>query len=148
MIKFCQKCFENHVNQLGCCNGYYWCLNDDVNICKRCGSELLNIDFPALDLKVLTKISDNPQFYQAMIDLYNKDIIEYESKMSQFRLQVNADRSKSEEKNQPKCPLCGSTNISKISTMSRATSIIGFGILSKKIGKQWQCNNPKCKHLW
>ena len=52
------------------------------------------------------------------------------------------------QQNIPKCPMCGSTNISKISTMSRATSIIGFGILSKKIGKQWQCNNPKCKHLW
>lgn len=50
--------------------------------------------------------------------------------------------------NIPKCPMCGSTNISKISTLNRATSIVGFGILSKKIGKQWQCNNPKCKHLW
>ena len=48
----------------------------------------------------------------------------------------------------PKCPMCGSTNISKISTLSRATSIVGFGILSKKIGKQWKCNNPKCKHMW
>lgn len=48
----------------------------------------------------------------------------------------------------PKCPMCGSTNISKISTLNRATSIVGLGILSKKIGKQWQCNNPKCKHLW
>lgn len=48
----------------------------------------------------------------------------------------------------PKCPMCGSTNISKISTLSRASSIVGFGILSKKIGKQWKCNNPKCKHMW
>lgn len=48
----------------------------------------------------------------------------------------------------PKCPMCGSTNIQKISDLSRASSILGFGILSKKIGKQWQCNNPKCKHLW
>lgn len=48
----------------------------------------------------------------------------------------------------PKCPMCGSTNIQKISDFNRASSIIGFGILSKKIGKQWQCNNPKCKHLW
>lgn len=53
-----------------------------------------------------------------------------------------------QNQNIPKCPMCGSTNISKISTISRATSIIGFGILSKKIGKQWQCNNPKCRHMW
>ena len=50
--------------------------------------------------------------------------------------------------NLPKCPMCGSTNIQKISDLSRTSSILGFGILSKKIGKQWQCNNPKCKHLW
>lgn len=48
----------------------------------------------------------------------------------------------------PRCPMCGSTNIQKISDFSRASSILGFGILSKKIGKQWQCNNPKCKNLW
>lgn len=50
--------------------------------------------------------------------------------------------------NLPKCPMCGSTDISKISTLNRSASIMGFGIFSKKIGKQWQCNNPKCKHLW
>ena len=48
----------------------------------------------------------------------------------------------------PKCPMCGSTNISKIGSLNRAASIAGFGILSRKIGKQWQCNNPKCRHLW
>ena len=39
------------------------------------------------------------------------------------------------------CPYCNSTNTKKISTASRAGSILGFGILSKKIGKQWHCNN-------
>ncbi len=46
-----------------------------------------------------------------------------------------------------KC-MCGSINISKIGTLNRVASIAGFGILSKKIGKQWQCNNPECKYLW
>lgn len=59
----------------------------------------------------------------------------------------NRNKQIVQKNNQPKCPMCGSTNISKISAMSRATSIIGFGILSKKIGKQWQCNNPKCRHM-
>lgn len=52
------------------------------------------------------------------------------------------------DKHIPKCPTCGSTDISKISSLNRTASIVGFGILSKKIGKQWQCNNPGCKHLW
>lgn len=81
-------------------------------------------------------------------------IMEYISTTAQkyaFMRRISEQRNSDnmpQEINIPKCPMCGSTNISKISTMSRATSIIGFGILSKKIGKQWQCNNPKCKHLW
>ena len=43
----------------------------------------------------------------------------------------------------PHCPYCCSTNIKKISGVSKAASVIGFGILSKKIGKQWYCNNCK-----
>lgn len=50
-----------------------------------------------------------------------------------------------QQQNPPKpqitCPYCNSTNTKKISTVSRAGSILGFGILSKKIGKQWHCNN-------
>ena len=43
--------------------------------------------------------------------------------------------------NQPHCPTCGSTNIKKIGTGERAASILGFGLFSKKVGKQWHCNN-------
>lgn len=41
------------------------------------------------------------------------------------------------------CPYCKSTNTNKISTTKRTGSILGLGILSKKIGKQWHCDNCK-----
>lgn len=41
------------------------------------------------------------------------------------------------------CPYCNSTNVNKISGTKKAASIIGFGILSNKIGKQWHCNSCK-----
>lgn len=41
------------------------------------------------------------------------------------------------------CPYCHSINTKRISMVSRAGSIIGFGIFSKKIGKQWHCNDCK-----
>lgn len=41
------------------------------------------------------------------------------------------------------CPYCGSTNTDKISAASRIVSVATLGILSKKIGKQWHCNNCK-----
>lgn len=69
-------------------------------------------------------------------------------KRNHMRLTNETKQDAQKQPNLPKCPMCGSTNIQKISTLNRATSIIGLGILSKKIGKQWQCNNPKCKHLW
>ena len=49
----------------------------------------------------------------------------------------------SKAKNQVHCPYCNSTNVNKISGSKKAASIIGFGILSNKIGKQWHCNSCK-----
>lgn len=49
-------------------------------------------------------------------------------------------------KNIPKCPTCGSSNIHKMGAGERTASILGFGILSKKINKTWKCNN--CGHTW
>ena len=39
------------------------------------------------------------------------------------------------------CPYCNSSNVTKISTVNRAVSVGMFGLASKKIGKQWHCNN-------
>lgn len=46
----------------------------------------------------------------------------------------------------PKCPHCQSTNIAKISGTERAMSVIGLGILSKKINKSFKCKN--CGYTW
>ena len=60
----------------------------------------------------------------------------------------NQDYVKQHEELLPKqsqihCPYCNSTNVNRISSTKKAMSIIGFGILSNKIGKQWHCNNCK-----
>lgn len=86
MIKFCKKCHdEKKIRYWGDKYGYLWTLTDDAKICPDCQSNLVDIDFPALDLKILEKISDSTDFYDAMIKLHDDDIIEYELKMSQFR---------------------------------------------------------------
>lgn len=46
----------------------------------------------------------------------------------------------------PKCPTCHSTNIKKIGTGERVASVVGLGILSKKINKTWKCCN--CGYTW
>ena len=41
------------------------------------------------------------------------------------------------------CPYCQSKDVKKISGTSRTVSTFLFGLGSKKIGKQWHCNNCK-----
>ncbi len=48
--------------------------------------------------------------------------------------------------NQLKCPICGSINVNRISTMNRTVSVATVGLASSKIGKQYECKN--CKHKW
>lgn len=46
----------------------------------------------------------------------------------------------------PQCPMCGSQNTQRISTLSRAASVAAIGLASSKIGKQFECKN--CKYKW
>ena len=50
------------------------------------------------------------------------------------------------QKNQLRCPMCGSVDVKRISTLNRSASVAMVGIASAKIGKQYQCET--CKHLW
>lgn len=44
------------------------------------------------------------------------------------------------------CPMCGSQNTQRISTLSRTASVAAIGLVSSKIGKQFECRN--CKYKW
>lgn len=46
----------------------------------------------------------------------------------------------------PKCPICDSPNIKKISGITKAGSVAMWGIFSRKVHKQWHCNN--CGSEW
>ncbi|WP_418752476.1 hypothetical protein [Frisingicoccus sp.] len=100
------------------------------------------------DCMDMTKISHDPKFIKAMLELHEKDIIEYELKMSQFRNQVEQQKSNAAQvqNNLPKCPTCGSTNIKKIPASRKMLGAIGFGLLSKTARSQWECNN--CGNKW
>lgn len=100
------------------------------------------------DCMDITRISHDPKFIKAMLELHEKDIIEYELKMTQFRNQVEQQKSNAAQaqNNLPKCPTCGSTNIKKISASRKMLGAIGFGLLSKTARSQWECNN--CGNKW
>lgn len=45
------------------------------------------------------------------------------------------------ESNKPKCPTCQSTNIKKISALSRGAHAYAFGLFSKTARSQFECLN-------
>lgn len=69
----------------------------------------------------------------------NKQFVYYSKKFD--AQQQNQSTSTQQHITQATCPYCKSTNTKKISTVSRAGSILGFGLFSKKLGKEWHCNN-------
>ena len=49
-------------------------------------------------------------------------------------------------KNMPKCPTCASTDLRKISTMSKIADTAMFGLLGTKRHKTFHCNH--CGYEW
>ncbi len=115
------------------------------NLCNKCKEKLEVTEVTMDEIKILFAISHDNSFLKSMIDLKEKDIIEYNLKLSQFKSQLEQqESSKTQNDATPRCPTCGSANIKPISATERATSIIGLGIFSKKINKTYKCLNCKC----
>lgn len=99
-------------------------------------------------------IKNNMNLLEYMIENYEApdkyNIIEYTKKEEEecFKSLSKLENIKNQQQttNIPKCPTCGSSNIHKMGVGERTASILGFGILSKKINKTWKCNN--CGHTW
>lgn len=143
MIKFCQKCYEEHRSFSP--SGYYAFLKENVSHCilKDCGGELQDIDFPAKDLADIMNVSESKEFIDAMIHLYQENIIEYELKMSQIRtINQSAKQHNQSQSNLPHCPKCGSTAISTVNRgFSIVTGFIGSGSprnVCQKCGYKWK----------
>lgn len=95
---------------------------------------------------------------------YNENVEEYKLAQQDFetykrkKLKEQKEKEQKREQEQNKkynsyrqtvilqCPLCYSTNVVRISAVSRTMSVSAFGLASDKIGKQYQCKN--CKHMW
>lgn len=111
-------------------------------ICPICGAN----NWITEDDETLSRVSNyNPALLDAMRELKEKDVIEYELKMSQFRNQANQmDAMRQQEradKNRPRCPKCGSTSIT--------AGQRGFSLLTGFIGSGNTVNRcSNCGHKW
>ena len=66
----------------------------------------------------------------------HEEVTEYEK-----QLDTQHQSFSTRQNTQVTCPYCKSTNTKKISAASRVGSILGFGLFSKKLGKEWHCND-------
>ena len=76
---------------------------------------------------------------------YQRQVIREQDELKK-RLEAERNAKIKQQENMPKCPVCGSKNVSKISTLNRGVSVATLGLASSKIGKQYECK--ACKHKW
>ncbi len=132
IIKRCTNC--NHVGRF----------TPDFIRCNKCGKETLQVtSMTDEEFCILCDaVPKNNELRSLMIDLKEKDPIEYQLKMSQFRTQVQQQESvKTQNNNTVKCPKCGSINIT--------AGQRGYSLLTGFIGSGSTVNRcAKCGHKW
>ena len=156
-IYYCDSCAKSYGNvykgnqkNAEFARGYIGGWNHGMEKCPFCGGAIIDTNLPDSDFTVIREVSNyNRQFLEAMIELYNQNIVEYELKMSQFRTQYEQQESIKQiqkEKNIPKCPTCGSTNIEKISACKKIGGGMLFGLFSSDVRNTMHCKD--CGAKW
>ena len=102
---------------------------------------------------VMNELANNsifsPEAYNAQIERerkLDKELAEFHHKQSCERQAKNIARMQKEKDKVnciPKCPICGSTNVEKITIGTRAVKTAAFGVIGAvdDAGKTWKCGN-------
>lgn len=93
-------------------------ISDTVKKCPNCGFDKISSYLLQLERNKKEKYIDYSHCYEDLPDIHAQQT----------------------SKPTVTCPYCQSTNCTKISGLNRAVSIGFWGLMSKKIGKQWHCN--------
>lgn len=105
-------------------------------------TQLIQMHIICEEFQIIRQISNDPSFVLSMNDLKDKDIIEYNLKLSQIKSNLASIQVVDKQHaNQPRCPRCGSTSIS---TGARGVNYLwGFIGASKTVNR---CSN--CGYTW
>lgn len=148
-VKMCKQCADAHKDDIH--NGYYEFIRDDIYVCPICNSKLIDTTITRDEYLAIINIFNDNSFILSMIKLKQDDIIEFQSRMSQFKIQIQQQQQIKEKQNSstsslPKCPTCQSTNIEKISLTKKAVGGALFGLFSSDVRKTMHCKN--CGAKW
>lgn len=122
--------------------------------CEYCSTIFIQTSENTNDLFSLSIAKKDHEEYKAKIieianiyGNYQFSENEYRKRRNIISTRVNNIQNSNQSiQNIPHCPTCNSTNVRPIPTGKRAMSILGFGILSKNVGKTYECLN--CKAKW
>lgn len=105
---------------------------------------------------IINEVSNNPLFsiedYEKQTQKNRQELYEHakyhQKQISERQAKNLAQMQKEQDKINcvPKCPSCGSGNVSKIGVVNRSISVAMVGLASSKIGKTHKCNN--CGTTW
>ncbi len=105
-------------------------LKDDIQFCPNCN---FNISLYKLTyFKILNQ----------KLEEYNNN--QYKEEHENYKVNNNVDISN--DVGIPRCPTCGSTKLTKITTADKALNIALFGLYGNKRKYQWHCNT--CNYNW
>lgn len=120
-------------------------------LCLCCNNELKPIPTEFL---IADSIFINDEIKQQFINDYIKASPDFDQYLYDHKEEICEEKSRpfnealargkailAEQSHVPKCTYCGSTNIKKIGFIDRGISGALWGLGSKKISKQFHCNN-------
>lgn len=150
-VMYCPNCKKNnrtHNSSMYVTSAAYYSayINKEEQTCQYCGCNLLPMNIDVFEFGTIVDISGDPSFIEAMDDLKQKDPIEFQLKMSQFKTQLQQQESSNPTNTTPtkdviRCPKCNST---AITTGARGVNNF-WGLLgaSKTVNR---CGN--CGYTW
>lgn len=143
MYKFCNKCGNITLGNKHIEEKCWVCGSILVSVPTKYIQENEILTDKELDNKTVVLIEElikpSSEFDQYLFD-HREEILS--KKNTAFDMTMTHGKAIIEEKSKsPKCTYCGSTNIKKIGLLNRAISTELWGLGSKKIGKQFHCNN-------
>ena len=147
MAKLCKECRKQNRGVFG---GYYSGITNTECPKDICLQPLIDTILTEDEFDDIWVVSRSADLIDAMIELKEKDLIEFELKMGQFRTQARQiyaqwdaeKKAKEEKENAVKCPVCKSTEV-ELSTRGYSLfwGFAGSGSprnVCKKCGYKWK----------
>ena len=139
------------------CQTYFFTDLEETNCCPHCNSQLEISDITYENYKSMPKVKKCKNCKRKYPKIFikcpkcNQQLIKLSTENKQLDKQVNEIKKEIQEyqenqSNIPRCATCGSTNVEKISTTSKAIGFVAVGVFSSNFGRTMHCKN--CGYKW